>query len=125
MSGAPGDEHGLLAVDGVAHQAAVQHVSGDHVHAAGEVAELLRGIDQRGHLVTALERARCQEPAGAAGRAYDEDVHAGMVPAAGRDMLKRRARLSSASAMEAVASSDCGCAPEYDRSRRTLGSMSA
>ena len=70
------DEHGVLAVDGVADHAAVEDVAGDHADPAGEVAELLRGADQRGHVVTALQRALRQQPPGAAGRSDDEHLHA-------------------------------------------------
>ena len=89
MRGAEGDEHGVLAVDRVAHHAAVEDVAGDHADAAGEVAELLGGADQRGHGVTALQRAPGQQPSGAAGRSYDEYVHARIVPAGPRARVAR------------------------------------
>ena len=69
-----------MPVDSVAHEAAVKDVADDDADAAGEVAELHRVADQGGHGVTPLERAPGEQPPGAAGRSYDEDVHARIVP---------------------------------------------
>ena len=82
MRRAQGHQHGVLTVDGVAHQAAVEDVAGHHADAAGEVAELLRGADQPSHRVASLQRAPRQQPTGAAGRSNDEHVHERMVPGA-------------------------------------------
>ncbi len=83
MRRAERDEDGVLSVDGVAHDAAVEDVPGDDPHAPGEIAELLGGADQRGHGVTAPERAPGKQPPGAAGGSDDENVHARIVPGRG------------------------------------------
>ena len=87
MRRAEGDEHGVLAVDGVADDAAVEDVAGDDPDPAGLAAELLRGASQRGHVVTALQRALHQQPPGAAGRSDDEYLHARMVPGCGHSCV--------------------------------------
>ena len=69
------DEHGLLAVDGVARDAAVQHVAAHEADVGFEGAESLGGAHQRGRIVPALQRARHEQAPSASARSDDEDLH--------------------------------------------------
>ena len=75
------DERRLLTVDGVADGAAVKHVSLHDADAVAQGAELVGGAHERGHVVTAGQRALHEQTPRAAGGSEDDDFHEPMVPA--------------------------------------------
>src|SRR5674476_137016 len=80
-AGGKGDERRLLTVHGVADGAAVEDVALHDPDTVPQVAELVWGAHERGHVVTAGQRALHEQSPGTAGGSADDDLHGGMVPA--------------------------------------------